>query len=252
MRKILSTYRALLRLKKNIDGALRDKNLQPALQTSLMQLRKDLKAAESFWGEARKSKDRKFFQKRSFDKDKLQIGGGKCYLSDFVNLDIFSPADIIWDCRYGLPFHKNSFKFIFSEHFLEHLDFPTSVRKVLGEMYRVLKPGGEILLGVPDAGKVIEAYSSDNVKFLEEIKNLCYRNRRPAIEIYGNIDLVNYIFRDQLDNPKYSVHYWAYDKRSLSNLLRSIGFRNVKKMEFDRRYCNAERRLYTLYIKAVK
>ena len=114
-----------------------------------------------------------------------------------------------------------------------------------------MKPGGMLLLGVPDAGKVVRAYYEEDEDFLGKLHRH-YSRRRPPVEIFGNMDLVNYIFRDQLENPKYTIHYWAYDANSLSGLLRAIGFRLVKKQEFDHRYCNPERKFYTLYIKAVK
>ena len=248
-KQIQSTYHSIKNLQQVTEKLLKSKNLQPAFRITLFQLHKDINAALSFWEHAEDSYRK---SKLPLKSKKLQIGGGKHYLTDFVNLDIFAPADIIWDCRYGLPFPKEQFNFVFSEHFFEHLDFPISTKKVLEEIYRVLETDGELLIGVPDGGKVVKAYSQKNMRFLNELRDHCYSNRNPAVEIHGDIDLVNYLFRDQLDNPKYTVHYWAYDEISLVNLLRLIGFRKVEKSKFEARYCNPKRKFYTLYVKATK
>ncbi len=248
-REIRKSYQNVMSLKKSVDRFLKDPSLAPAFRITLFQLEKDIKSARSFWGDLeKKDRTRRF----AVCGDKLQIGGGRHYLKGFVNLDFFPPADVIWDCRYGLPFGKGSFKFVFSEHFFEHIDFPISAKKVLREIYRVLKPGGSVLLGVPDGGRVVKAYYKKERQFLDQLRDRCYSSRRPPVEIYGDLDLVNYLFRDQLDNPHYAVHYWAYDEKSLGNLLRSVGFRNMRKSSFDKRYCNQEREFYSLYMKAVK
>ncbi len=251
MRQTRPTHRTLTLLRNLADKMLKDRSLRPAFGITLLQLRKDIKAAISFSKHTKQASKSNENQAQLFS-DKLQIGGGKHYLKGFVNLDLFPPADIIWDCRYGLPFSNGIFSFIFSEHFFEHLDFPLSAKKVLSGLYQVLKPGGELFLGVPDAGKVIRAYCSGNKLLLNNLKHRAYKRRHPPVEIYGNIDLVNYLFRDQLDSPKYTIHYWAYDEDSLTNLLHSVGFRVVKKAKFNFRYCNPERKFYTLYIKATK
>lgn len=248
-REIHKSYRNVTSLKKSVVRLLKDPSLAPAFKITLFQLAKDIESARSFWGNLRKRNGK---GKARICAEKLQIGGGRHYLKDFVNLDFFPPADVIRDCRYGLPFRKESFKFVFSEHFFEHIDFPISAKKVLREIYRVLEPGGSVLLGVPDGGRVVRAYYKKEKRFLNKLRDRCYSNRRPPVEIYGDLDLVNYIFRDQLDNPRYTMHYWAYDEMSLGGLLKSVGFRRVKKSSFDKRYCNPKRKFYTLYMEAIK
>lgn len=247
-KEIRSVRNDILALQRFAERLLKDKSLQLAFKITLLQLCKDTKAALSFWSRHGRPSGSKH---PSGNYDKLQIGGGKRFLKGFVNLDLFPPADVIWDCRYGLPFPEGKFEFVFSEHFLEHLDFPASAKKVLSEIHRVMKPGGTLILGVPDAGKAIRAYCKKDKRFLDRLRRR-YLRRRPPIEVFGELDLINYLFRDQLENPNYTVHYWAYDADSLSELLRSVGFRSAAQCGFDRRYCNPERKFYTLYVKAVK
>lgn len=250
-KQVQSTHRAVKHLDKLTRKLLGDKTLRPAFGMTLLQLQRDTKAALSFWGALDKNSQQKNRQK-VIDSNKLQIGCGKRYMQGFINLDIFPPADIIWDCRYGLPFSANKFDFIFTEHFFEHVDFPISSKKILREIYRVLKPKGEIVIGVPDGGKVIRAYCQGDKNFLNSLYRNAYSRRQPPVELYGNIDLVNYLFRDQLENPNYTTHYWAYDEISLKKLFRSMGFRKVEMYPFNPRFCNSKRKFFTLYLKATK
>lgn len=225
----------------------KNKSLAPGLGIALMQFSKELDASFSFWNHAEKVSHNEYPRY-----EKLQIGGGKCFLDGFVNLDVVPPADVVWDCRYGLPFPGKSFKFVFSEHFLEHIDYPISTKKVLSGIYQVLQPNGKLLLGVPDGGRVAKLYAGGKSKFLYDLYRRIYRKRHPRVEIYGALDIVNYLFRDQVENPKYTMHFWAYDHDSLMNLLLSIGFRIVRKAKFDPRYCNPKRKSYTIYVEATK
>lgn len=72
------------------------------------------------------------------------------------------------------------------------------------------------------------------------------------MEINSKIDVINYLFRDQFDNPKYTVHWWAYDKENLSKMLTKSGFNLIKKWKFDHSICNHERRYYSIYLIAKK
>ena len=79
---------------------------------------------------------------------KLDIGGGtyKCDPS-FTSVDI-QGGDItsrMWD----LPFADNSIEFIWSSHTLEHAEM-NKVLPTLKEWFRVLRPGGAMIVRVPD------------------------------------------------------------------------------------------------------
>lgn len=237
----------LLELRKKISEGYKNRNIKSQLGTTFYQLERDIKSAVSFW-----ENNQNTMKMLGAEYERLQIGGGSRYLKNFVNIDVFPPADVIWDCRYKLPFKNESFKFVFSEHFLEHIDFPSSVKFVLNDVRRVLKPGGTLFLSIPDGGRAISAYTRNSKPFLRKLYKVCYSGRKPKVEIFGKIDIINYLFRDQIENKKYTPHYWAYDVESITNLLKSIGFKKVKRAGFDKNYCNPKRKFYTLYIKAIK
>lgn len=81
------------------------------------------------------------------DSLKLNIGAGITFIPGFVNIDITDRADICLDLNHErLPFDDNSADLIFTNHTLEHLH---EYLHALGEIHRVLKHGGELLVGVP-------------------------------------------------------------------------------------------------------
>ena len=78
---------------------------------------------------------------------KLNIGAGRTYIPGFVNVDISEKADISLDLNCErLPFDDNSVDLVFTYHLLEHL---SDYLFALGEIHRVIKHGGQLLIGVP-------------------------------------------------------------------------------------------------------
>lgn len=185
-------------------------------------------------------------------KNKLQIGGGKHYLPSFINIDINKPADIIFDVRNGIPLPSNSVNFIFCEHFLEHIDYPVSVKKFINEAYRVLEVGGILVIGVPDSSFVIGAYYNNNRKVLNKIKSLWYKNRKIFKDINSSIDLVNLVIKDEDADVKYNPHYWGFDKNNLSAIMVSLGFKEIRNWKFDSKIANKKRKFASLYLAGVK
>ena len=66
-----------------------------------------------------------------------------------VAIDMVPPADIIGDVR-CLPFPDEHADMVYSAHLLEHLPEDDTVT-ALREWRRVLKPGGQLIVRVPDA-----------------------------------------------------------------------------------------------------
>jgi len=79
---------------------------------------------------------------------KLDIACGKRKVLNSIGIDIDpeSDADVIATALH-LPFKNERFECITSTHFVEHL-FPYELEVMLAECYRVLKPGGSLLLKV--------------------------------------------------------------------------------------------------------
>ena len=78
----------------------------------------------------------------------LNIGSGSTRLNDrTVNMDIslFKNVDVVGDAH-NLPFKNNSFDTVWCDAVLEHVRCP---KKVVVEMYRVLKKGGHVFVVTP-------------------------------------------------------------------------------------------------------
>jgi len=185
-------------------------------------------------------------------KSKIQIGGGKNYLLDFINIDISKPADIIYDVRNGIPLPSNCINFIFTEHFLEHIDYPISVLNFFSEAYRVLRNNGKFVVSVPDTKLIATAYVKNNKKLLYKIKNRWYSKRSIIKNIDSGIDIVNLVIRDEYANKKYTPHFWGYDEKKLKQLFIDSGFKNIKKWSFNKEIANIKRRFGSIYIEGTK
>lgn len=180
----------------------------------------------------------------------IQIGGGKNYLEEFINIDLFPPADIICDVREGIPLPDQSSTFIYCEHFLEHLDYPKSVEFFLKECFRLLQADGKIVIGVPNSSQAISAYVNRDNEYFESHKERWIIKKDAVIDSY--IDILNYHFRDVMNHPKYTPHYWAYDEEKLKNMLVRLGYKNVHLWKPDMSLVNLERFHRTLYVEAIK
>jgi predicted SAM-dependent methyltransferase len=183
---------------------------------------------------------------------KVQIGGGTHYLTGFVNIDILPPADIIFDVREGIPLPSGSVEFIFSEHFLEHVDYPISAKKIMKEAFRVIRKNGKVVISVPDSERVIGAYVKRDKKKLNEYIRRWYSKRDNLEHFNTAIDVVNYHFRDQDDSDKYASHLWGYDKEKLKSLLKNVGFHSIREWEFDPKIANPKRKFGSIYIEGKK
>ena len=108
-------------------------------------------------------------------------------------------------CEY-LPLPDNSMDMVFSHEVLEHV---TDDRRAMAEMARVVKPGGHIVLFVPNRWFPFETHGF----FLD------------GQYYWGNIPLVNYLprlWRDHL-----APHVRTYDAQSIWALCRTLPLKIV-------------------------
>ncbi|TSA24510.1 MAG: SAM-dependent methyltransferase, partial [Bacteroidetes bacterium] len=82
----------------------------------------------------------------------------------------------------SLPFEINSFDVVLCNHVLEHVEDDL---KAMGEIYRVLKPGGWAILQVPIAEKLEETFYDPSVKTPDEREKM-----------YGQFDHVRLYGKD--------------------------------------------------------
>lgn len=159
----------------------------------------------------------------------------------FQNLLEVDPEIIVWDLRKGIPFDKETFDVVYHSHLLEHID-KDDAPSFLKECYRILKPGGILRVVVPDLQKIIIRYNSA-VNSIEDGDPEAIQDHEIA-----TYELFDQMVRSEISGTKEQrfpvrmiervvsgnaakvdeLHRWMYDKYSLSELLKSIGFKDIK------------------------
>ena len=154
----------------------------------------------------------------------LNLGCGGNYVDGYINADFFYrfkfwKKDILkreWqlDLRYPLVCEDEVFEGIFTEHTLEHL-YPSQVKLLLSELYRVLKKGSYIRITVPDIEKYVLFYNKSKVQHNEEEFKKRYDTGCSGIR---NITQ-NYF------------HFSTWDFEELDKYLKEVGFIDIEKKE---------------------
>lgn len=170
---------------------------------------------------------------------RLHLGCGGERKAGWINVDLLGdPVDVAWNLANSLPFGSGSVAAIFHEHLLEHL--PLSAGDVfMRECYRVLRPGGILRVGVPDAGALVRSYAGDQ-SYLNEL-----HPGRPTALL-----AVQELFY-------WHRHCAMFDVETLDLLFRASGFPDPRPCEFgetdlDQAPDTERRRAETLYMEARK
>jgi predicted SAM-dependent methyltransferase len=100
--------------------------------------------------------------------ERLQLGAGNHPLPGWANLDLEGNS-IHWDLTRPIPVAAGSIRFVYSEHFIEHVSRADALR-ILTNCCNVMAVGGIIRLSTPDlkvlagdycAGKVVQMPHGD-------------------------------------------------------------------------------------------
>jgi predicted SAM-dependent methyltransferase len=169
---------------------------------------------------------------------RLNLGSGHRPKQGWVNVDLFAPhADLRLDLRRPLPFPDGIVNYIYTEHFFEHLRYPhwaestgweieapgrpSEALSFVRECLRVLEPGSVLDVVVPDAEMILVEYVNRE------------RDGFPVYPWWGPkwcetpMHCVNYVFRQGRE------HQYAYDCETLTRVLETAGFIDVRRRPFD-------------------
>jgi len=138
----------------------------------------------------------------------LNLGCGDQILPGFLNVDANSNKDVVFDdVVFLINFSDNGTDMIYAAHVLQCI-FPRSrVLIALENWYKVLKPGGHIIIEVPDIVPVTKAYLEGKVPIETFIQG-----------IYG-VDK---------DGIRQTICF-SFDY--LKKLLEEVGFKNIKRID---------------------
>lgn len=173
---------------------------------------------------------------------RLHIGCGPKTKAGWTNIDLFSSsADLHLDMREELPFPDECASIVYSEHFLEHLEYPDEVLRFLAECFRVLIAGGTFSVGVPDTERALTAYVNREGEYFRLTREAWH----PAW-CATPMHQLNFLFRQGRE------HKYAYDFETLAQILGGVGFIGVEARPFRPGLDSADRKVGTLYVDARK
>lgn len=128
-------------------------------------------------------------------------------------------------------YSNEMFKAIYSSHVLEHLPLH-GAKNCLAESYRCLQPGGVLRISVPDLDAQIRNY--DPNRSMDWAINLFEANER----------------------SEKNMHHFMYNFESLRTLLKSAGFSQVTRRDYQQGDCpdveKLDNRRESLFVEAVK
>jgi predicted SAM-dependent methyltransferase len=181
----------------------------------------------------------------------LDVGAADTPAGDFIGIDFFGRKGVYGaDLRYPLLIDDAVADGIFTEHTLEHLAFDDA-RRLVGECFRVIKPGGRIRVIVPDVSIFVARYHADDQAWFAEWERvtLVPRGRR----LQTPMQALSFVTQEY-------GHRSAWDFATLRQVLADAGFAEVERVSYRQgrdarllRDKDAEsRRLVSIYVEAVK
>jgi predicted SAM-dependent methyltransferase len=173
---------------------------------------------------------------------KLHIGSGKYHIDSWLDIDIY-PGRVPdqsfpsgeklkqfgLDIKWGLPFRDASASYVFSSHILEHFYYPGEALFVLGEIYRVLEPGGVVRLVVPDIEQCIMAYVNNDREFYSGRSETWtwWSKRHTRLD-----DFLDYAGAGVEPTSLLSSHKYGYDFETLQYLLEQAKFTHIERSDY--------------------
>ena len=157
---------------------------------------------------------------------KLHLGCGHSILEGWLNSD-FSPArpDVIrLDATTAFPIPSDSFDYVFSEHMIEHIAYRDGLN-MLGESFRVLKPGGKIRVSTPDLQFLVDLYAEPKTALQKHYIEWATETFVKTPEASDTIVINNFV-RDW-------GHQFIYDAKTLSRALELAGFGAVERFDIN-------------------
>lgn len=154
----------------------------------------------------------------------LHIGCGPGLLPGWINIDVH-PAPLAMNVLWGLPFPDRSVSRVFVSHLLEHLFFPRDVRLLLGDLKRVMAPGGIVRIVVPDIKQCIAAYAANDRCFFASRRETWswWPENTTRLE-----DFLAYAGVGAEPAYLFEAHKYGYDFETLAKVLGEAGFEGVR------------------------
>lgn len=148
------------------------------------------------------------------------MGSGKRNIPGFIHIDLDDHPHL--DYRHDIAdlpmFSGNSVDLIYTSHSFEYFDRQEGA-SVLKEWCRVLRPGGTLRIAVPDFEAIVKVY----LKYKKDLEH-----KGILGPLFGRMAVKSG------KKEKLIYHKTVYDFKSLKNMLQSVGFKNVRRYDWQK------------------
>ncbi len=149
---------------------------------------------------------------------KLNLGCGDKHLPHYINVDIVESRlghkpDVVCDIRVLEPFKDQTVDEVLAVHVIEHVH-RWEVLGVLKEWFRVLRPGGKIVLETPNLLSACKALLENPLK-----------GARPGRE--GQMTMWP-LYGDPSWKDEHMMHKWLFTPQSLAEVMHEAGFKEIR------------------------
>lgn len=143
---------------------------------------------------------------------KLHIGGKQLSPGwEILNAHDAPGVDHLGKAEDLSRFEDNTFAQVYGSHVFEHLDYKSTLSTALAECYRVLIPGGQLMVSVPDLDILAELFC-----------------RKADFSADERFLLMRMMFGGQVD--QYDFHHVGLNQEFLSSYLSNAGFAGVERV----------------------
>ena len=143
---------------------------------------------------------------------KLHIGGrSKSDGWEVLNANSAPYVDHVCNANDLSQFADNTFTKIYASHVVEHLDYISELKNTLKEWNRVLVPGGEVFISVPN---------------LDVLAKLILEKKKLTID--ERFEVMRMIFGGHAD--KYDYHVVGLNEEFLTGYLNASGYIKIRKV----------------------
>ncbi len=169
---------------------------------------------------------------------KCEIGSGMHPHPGYLHLDTMADApslDLLHDISNPLPFLNDTVGEVLANHVIEHVSW-RDLPKLVKEMHRILRPGGQVFIRTPNLRFICESY-------LARRKTAEHPGDEKVIEeSYGEISSGMWANLKLFSGQDYegNFHNNCMDPDDLVNLFRRTGFGKVDLKNFGREFSPGE------------
>lgn len=144
--------------------------------------------------------------------DKLHLGSGARLLEGWGNIDINGLGNLVWDLRKPLPIKERRVRFIYTEHFIEHVE-RSDAALLLTNARQAMVPGAILRVSTPDLRKLADDYVNGRIV---QMPHGSWYPETPC-------QMLNEAVRDW-------GHVFLYDETELTALLNECGFSDIRRV----------------------